>query len=619
MTAPGDDRVRYRPPATLLSRGLSRAARLTQRRRRTTYRVVNRLDRKAFAARLGAVLRQRDDVAIVRLGGQLRLLLVEPDLDVARVAQRNLDLVVDVCERHSIRYFLVRTTSTAARRVGLHEEDRERFARALAATYADEPVYVTTRVAGRGRRRITVTELARDASTHAGHADRVVVSVHRYYYVPGARLRYGLRHACEVDLWGRDEAGTLVSGRTNRVANRIPSPEQVPARVLDGGRSYETLRPFTRTLLDDVDFPVDVVYTWVDGSDPAWQARKDEVLREHSRPATAPVSIDESRFRSHDELRYSLRSLAQFAPWIRHVYLVTDDQVPDWLDPASPRITIVDHKEIFADQGGLPTFNSHAIECRLHHIEGLSEHYLYLNDDVLFGRPVRPELFFHGNGTSKFFLSRATIEPGAPRPDDLPHDAARKATSLLLERDFGRAPTQVFKHTPVPQQRSLLRELEQRYPEEFARTAASQFRSASDVIVATWLHHYYGYLTRRALAAPIVYDFFAVSQQRALRRMSRLLARRYADCFCLNDHGEPDVSDETRVDLLNRFLTTYYPFPSEFEKDRRVVATPSVFPGADVGAQDEEAASDGGAEDVEAASDEEPSEAEVQDEPPDLR
>jgi hypothetical protein len=134
----------------------------------------------------------------------------------------------------------------------------------------------------------------------------------------------------------------------------------------------------------------------------------------------------------------------------------------------------------------------------------------------------------------------------------------------------------------------------------FAARLGPVLRGREDVAI---VRHYYGYLTRRALAAPIVYDFFAVSQQRALRRMSRLLARRYADCFCLNDHGEPDVSDEIRVDLLNRFLTTYYPIPSEFEKkDRRVVWAP-VFPGADVGAQGVEAASDVGVDDVEAASD----------------
>ena len=39
-----------------------------------------------------------------------------------------------------------------------------------------------------------------------------------------------------------------------------------------------------------------------------------------------------SRYRDNNELRYSLRSLAKFAPWIRHVYIVTNGQIPYWLD-----------------------------------------------------------------------------------------------------------------------------------------------------------------------------------------------------------------------------------------------------------------------------------------------
>src|SRR5699024_5053315 len=106
----------------------------------------------------------------------------------------------------------------------------------------------------------------------------------------------------------------------------------------------------------------------------------------------------ESRFASRDELRFSLRSVEYYASWFNHIYLVTDGQVPDWLDLNHPKLTVVDHKEIFADTTVLPVFNSHAIESQPHHIAGLTERYLYLNDDVFFMRPTEPELFFEGNG-----------------------------------------------------------------------------------------------------------------------------------------------------------------------------------------------------------------------------
>ena len=142
-------------------------------------------------------------------------------------------------------------------------------------------------------------------------------------------------------------------------------------------------------LLQHLD-PVDVVYTWVDGSDPAWQERRDRALRELGGAPLHELAANDSRYTSHDELRYSLRSLEMYAPWVRQVFLVTDHQVPAWLRTDHPRLTVVDHTDLFGARGRLPTFNSHAIESQLHHLDGLAENYLYLNDDVFFGRPGRP-------------------------------------------------------------------------------------------------------------------------------------------------------------------------------------------------------------------------------------
>ena len=91
---------------------------------------------------------------------------------------------------------------------------------------------------------------------------------------------------------------------------------------------------------------------------------------------------------------YSLRALWLHAPFVRNIYLVTADQRPDWLDDSDDRITLVSHAEIFPDSDMLPTFNSHAIEACLHRIPGLSEHFIYMNDDVFFGREVSSDLFY---------------------------------------------------------------------------------------------------------------------------------------------------------------------------------------------------------------------------------
>lgn len=105
-------------------------------------------------------------------------------------------------------------------------------------------------------------------------------------------------------------------------------------------------------------------------------------------------AVDASRFEDSQELRYSLRSLERYAPWVRHVYLVTNGQIPDWLSLDAGKLTIVTHEEIFPDPSDLPTFSSPAIECHLHRIPGLSKRFLYFNDDVLLDSPVWPDDFY---------------------------------------------------------------------------------------------------------------------------------------------------------------------------------------------------------------------------------
>lgn len=112
-----------------------------------------------------------------------------------------------------------------------------------------------------------------------------------------------------------------------------------------------------------------------------------------------------SRFEDKEELRYSLRSLEKHAPWIRRVYLVTNGQIPHWLDLDNQRITLVTHKDIFPNQSHLPTFSSPAIESHLHKIKGLSNKFLYLNDDIMFTQNVWPEDFFTNSKGFKIYLS----------------------------------------------------------------------------------------------------------------------------------------------------------------------------------------------------------------------
>ncbi|MFI6316413.1 stealth conserved region 3 domain-containing protein [Nonomuraea sp. NPDC050556] len=368
----------------------------------------------------------------------------------------------------------------------------------------------------------------------------------RLFHVVAPAVRtveYGADCACDLEFWTATEGGWK-STRPTRLGSVIPA-------------DAVTDLPFA----DEVTFPIDAVYTWVDGSDPAWLARK-------AATGLAPSNADggPGRYASRDELRYSLRSLAMHAPWIRTIWLVTDRQTPAWLDTAHPGVRVVDHRDIFDDPGALPTFNSHAIETRLHHIDGLAEHFLYLNDDFFLGRPLTPGHFFHPNGLTKIFPSSTTIPPTPRSGTDPTWTAAAKNNRALIEREFGRTFARAFKHAPYALRRSVLRELEERFPQEIAATSRSRFRSVRDVSLVSSLYHYYALCTGRATIAELSVDTVPLSDGDALAPLTRLLTLRDRDTFCLNDMASGDLSEEDKARVVHGFLAGYLPIRSPYER-----------------------------------------------------
>lgn len=119
------------------------------------------------------------------------------------------------------------------------------------------------------------------------------------------------------------------------------------------------------------------------------------------------------RFADHDELLYSLRSVDEHMPWVRYVWIVTNGQTPSWLNLTHPKIRMVDHKDIFKWPEHLPTFNSLAIEAHIHLIPGLSEHFIYFNDDMMLASKVYPSTWYTQAGGQKLWF----FWPLAQHPD----------------------------------------------------------------------------------------------------------------------------------------------------------------------------------------------------------
>lgn len=135
---------------------------------------------------------------------------------------------------------------------------------------------------------------------------------------------------------------------------------------------------------------IDFVVTWVDMSDPEW---RDEFNRYSGIKKEEKNGVSDARFRDQGLLKYWFRGVEKFAPWVNKIHFVTSGQKPSWLDTSNPKLNLVSHKD-FIPQEYLPTYNSVVIERYMHRIPGLSDHFVYFNDDFFIIRPVSEERFF---------------------------------------------------------------------------------------------------------------------------------------------------------------------------------------------------------------------------------
>ena len=370
-------------------------------------------------------------------------------------------------------------------------------------------------------------------------------------------------HGGQVDVEFWDEVGdTLLAPRANEWVRSWDRDSKLCDIELCG-LTLPTVPLAAEPTFDDRNIQVDAVYTWVDGDDPAWQAKRDARLAELTGLSLTRAASGKARFLSRDELRYSMRSLHLFAPWINHIYLVTDGQQPPWLDTAHPNVTVVAHDQILAAEH-LPTFNSHAIETGLYRIPSLSEHFIYFNDDVLLGRPMRPDQFFDASGQFAAFVGDQIL--GADTPDALPFRRAGLNNRALLQEDFGRTITRTIRHTPHPFTRSVFEELERRYSERLHQTAAAAFRSETDVSVASSLAQHYGLMTGAAYSSRVNAAYVSITDALIESVLADLLASRSRDIICLADHHDWALPEGRVNVLVRKFLDAYYPVAAPWEK-----------------------------------------------------
>ncbi|WP_423261335.1 stealth conserved region 3 domain-containing protein [Herbiconiux sp. 11R-BC] len=491
----------------------------------------------------------RDDLVLRK--GQLTLLNGHATPRESMI--EDLFFIADALDGAHVRFLLVRGNDERPV-IAVRWADRKRAKAALFEAMASEPFYA--KAPGAPALLVADGKLTRDPKAR-------VVRLYRPRIEPIGRLRYGAESAVQLEFW-REDGDVVEAPLENSLTRRtIPREEMVETTVDLYGRTWTTLEGMFHELASDIGFEIDMVFSWVDGTAIEFQRARAKRMASY---VVGEGDDSEARYRQIDELKYALRSVYLFAPWVRRIFIATDSPRPAWLAD-DPRVTIMPSEAFFKNLGDLPTHNSHAVEAQLHRIPDLSEHFLYSNDDMFFGRPVRPDLFFSPGGISKFVEASTRIGLGPNALHRSGFENAARVNRELLQQRFGRVTTRHLEHCAAPLRKSVLFEMEQQFPAEFARTAASPFRSATDISVTNSFYHYYALMTGRAVVqTDAKVKYIETTLKSALKEMDVLLKKRSMDMFCLNDGSKPEIGVEERTTAVIAFLERYFPFPAPWEK-----------------------------------------------------
>ncbi|MEO8001692.1 MAG: stealth family protein [Arenimonas sp.] len=255
-------------------------------------------------------------------------------------------------------------------------------------------------------------------------------------------------------------------------------------------------------------FDVDAVITWVDGNDPAYQNKLKEYLRESGNGSKAAAKP--TRFNDCGELEYCIASLLRFAPWLRTIYIVSDQQTPPFMaelkeSAYADRVRLIDHREIFTGfEQYLPTFSNRSIECMLWRIPGLAERFIYLNDDFQLIQPVSVDDFFREDSivlrgkwypahekrwSSRLKLAVAKFLPGGKNliANTRPGNHAAQFLSARLagfKEKYFQAP-----HLPHPMRKSMLSQFFSEHADLHKHNAGFRLRSNEQFLSTSLAAH----------------------------------------------------------------------------------------------------------------------------------
>lgn len=329
--------------------------------------------------------------------------------------------------------------------------------------------------------------------------------------------------------------------------------------------------------------PIDFVVSWVNSDDPEWRARRNEARRRFGLTADEGGASD-VRHRDWGLFRFWFRAVDQFCPWVRKIHVVHAGSPPDWLDTDHHRLQLVPDGSLL--DHGLDVFNSHAIESRIHTIPGLSERFVYFNDDFYIGRSLSPEFFFpeglpygvnvptilaDGDDRAHAMLNASGLINKHFTRNEYWRTVAKKTLrpasgAMLLRAPLFLAssviPPVTDPHVGMPFLKSLVAEAFAAEPAALEAASRATFRSAVDVApmyFASMWHLARGAYTARSKRS--LGSYFSLADDVGL--ITTAISSGRVAQLCINDAPVADVNE--RGQALAEAFRARFPLRSSFE------------------------------------------------------
>lgn len=329
---------------------------------------------------------------------------------------------------------------------------------------------------------------------------------------------------------------------------------------------------------------IDFIITWVDSSDQKWieEKNKYEITNDLKK-----VDARNNRYRDMNCLKYWFRGVEKYAPWVNKIFFVTYGHYPEWLNIDNKKIKIIKHSE-FIPEKFLPTFNSNAIEAAFHKIQGISERFVYFNDDMFLINKTKEKDFFRNGipydsmsfnplvaeyGDKHFYKKICNDMEIINKYFSFKEFVKNNRKKVFALNQYKHIPINYifsgFKsfvgffpfHLPVPYLKETFEEVWKKEPNILDKTMSFKFRNNDDS-VNHWLFEYWQFASGKFIQRPSNFGIYTRVNEKNIEKI--LLSTKYK-VICINDTAEFSDFESDKEKIITCFEKKF-PQKSSFEK-----------------------------------------------------